>query len=312
MNRRFANFGLPLLAKELIEQAARKRTYIVRVVYAVILFLLTGLFFYQILQFAVASPLAVLGRGRDMFATLVGVQFAGVYLFMPAMTCGVITQEKERASLQLLFLTRLGPWTILFEKLLGRLVPMLGFLVLSIPLLGFAYTLGGVSPEHLCAGVGMLALAMIQMGTLALACSAYFRTTVGAFIWTYLLALAMFFGPAVCWLVASSVTGLTLSDLVSRLGGNMIDITPLMLPFFGPGVLSNSLFFGGFNLWTLVMHSVLVLAASAVWLVLARVFIVRRAFIAPRDAVLNVFKSLDRIFLRLNDNWLTRGFVFVR
>ncbi|HLJ09978.1 MAG TPA: hypothetical protein VKU82_02255 [Planctomycetaceae bacterium] len=312
MTRRPASFGLPLLAKELLEQAARKRTYAVRTAYAVLLFVAAYLFFYEILRTGVASPLAALGRGREMFAALVMMQFAGVYFFMPAITCGVITQEKERASLQLLFLTRLGPWTILFEKLTSRLIPMLGYLMLSLPLLAFAYALGGISPEHLCAGVGMLALAMIQMGTLALACSAYFRTTVGAFIWTYLLALAMFFGPAVCWLVASSVTGLTLSDLVSRLGGNMIDITPLMLPFFGPGVLSNSLFFGGFNLWTLVMHSVLVLAASAVWLVLARVFIVRRAFIAPRDAVLNVFKSLDRIFLRLNDNWLTRGFVFVR
>src|SRR5262249_27072021 len=30
MTRKLANFGLPLLAKELIEQAARKRTYVIR------------------------------------------------------------------------------------------------------------------------------------------------------------------------------------------------------------------------------------------------------------------------------------------
>jgi hypothetical protein len=45
MPRQLTNFGLPLLAKELIEQAARKRTYVIRVVYASLLFLVAFLFF---------------------------------------------------------------------------------------------------------------------------------------------------------------------------------------------------------------------------------------------------------------------------
>ncbi|HLJ09977.1 MAG TPA: ABC transporter permease subunit [Planctomycetaceae bacterium] len=304
MNRRFANFGLPLLAKELIEQAARKRTYIVRVVYAVILFLLTGLFFYQILQFAVASPLAVLGRGRDMFATLVGVQFAGVYLFMPAMTCGVITQEKERASLQLLFLTRLGPWTILFEKLLGRLVPMLGFLVLSIPLLGFAYTLGGVSRDFLWTGVWLLVLASIQMGSVALMCSAYFRTTVGAFIGSYVLAFLMMFGPYFIAMILYLVALLAGADLERLLREIAPSLSPDMFmlgmfPLFGP-----MLFFvaamlpGALGGWLILGHSVIVLAVSGGCLLLARRFLVRRAFLPPRNIVLDAFRRIDRAQLQ--------------
>src|SRR6516225_5879137 len=105
-----SNLSLPLLAKELIEQASRRRTYLVRVVYAILLFFAAVLFFYQTLRVGMASPLAALGRGRDMFMAVVFLQFAGVYLFMPAMTCSALTQEKERDSLQLLFLTRLGPW----------------------------------------------------------------------------------------------------------------------------------------------------------------------------------------------------------
>src|SRR5258708_1218570 len=190
-----AHAGLPLLAKELTEQAARRRTFVIRVVYATLLFLMASLFFYQTLSVAPTSPLAVLGPAKEMFPTSVALQFAGIYLFMPAMPSGVITQEKERASLQLLFLTRLGPWTILFEKLLGRLVPMGCFLLLSLPLLGFAYTLGGVSREMLWKGAWMLSLATIQMGTLALLCSAFFRTTVGAFMASYVIAFMMFFGP---------------------------------------------------------------------------------------------------------------------
>ena len=234
IKRLIANFGLPLLAKELTEQAARKRTYVIRVVYAAILFLMASLFFYQTLQFATSSPLAVLGHGKNMFATLVGMQFAGIYLFMPAMTCSVLTQEKERASLQLLFLTRLGPWTILFEKLLGRLVPMGGFVLLSLPLLGFAYTLGGVSREMLWKGAWMLFLASIQMGTLAIMCSAFFRTTVGAFMASYVIAFLMFFGPYFCLMIAM-FAGWALNLNFERIFADLI-------PSASPGLIIIALF----------------------------------------------------------------------
>jgi hypothetical protein len=61
----------------------------------------------------------------------------------------------------------------------------------------------------------------------------------------------------------------------------------------------------------LIAHSVLVLGTSAVCLGLARAFLVRRAFAPPGNAVLNVFKRLDNIFLRLNDNPITKGMTFV-
>jgi hypothetical protein len=306
-----SRLGLPLLGKELIEQAARKRTYIVRVLYAALLFLAAYLFFYETLRVNAAGSLAVLGRGRDMFETLVGLQFAGIYFFMPAMTCGVLTQEKERASLQLLFLTRLGPWGILFEKLTSRLVPMFGFLLLSLPLLAFAYTLGGISPEYLTTGVWMLCLATLQMGTLALACSAFFRTTTGAFIWSYLLTAIMFFGPGLLWLVLYSLTGFAINDLAVHWGVDMPTMRTVVFPFFGASAFAASAHFGASALSPIIIHSVLTLAVSVAFLAVARMSVVRRAFLPPGNVMLNVFKVLDRIFLRLNDNPVTRGFVFV-
>src|SRR6516165_1013319 len=198
-------FGLPLLAKELLEQSARRRTYVVRVVYATLLFVSAFLLFFDILRSGASSPLAVLGKGREMFETLVRLQFGGVYLFMPAITCGVLTLEKERASLPLLIVTRLGPWTIVFEKLLSRVIPMAGFLLLSLPLLAFAYSLGGIAGSQIAAAMWMLFLTTFQMGTVAILCSAYFRTTVGAFIGSYLLSLALMFGPALVLLIAHSL-----------------------------------------------------------------------------------------------------------
>ena len=294
------HFDLPLLSKELIEQAARKRTYFIRVAYATILFLTAILFFYQILSVASVSPLAALGRGKEILNTLVGLQFAGVYLFMPAMTCSVLTQEKERDSLQLLFLTRLGPWAILFEKLLGRLVPMLGFLLLSLPLLAFAYTLGGVSPKMLWSGVWMLVVASIEMGTLALMCSAFCRTTVGAFMSSYVLAVVMFFGPYFMFMMLMLV-------------GVMLDINPdkflqgvfgtanqgvfflLLFPFFGPPIyFLDSMAPGIFGAVAIAVHSAINLAVSGGFMLLARRFLVSRAFVPHRNILLRAFKSFDR------------------
>jgi ABC-type transport system involved in multi-copper enzyme maturation permease subunit len=307
-----AKFGLPLLSKELIEQAARKRTYVIRVLYAVMLFLSAFLFFFDILKARTNSPLAVLGKGREMFETLVYLQFAGIYLFMPAITCGVVTLEKERASLPLLFLTRLGPWTIVVEKLLSRVIPMLGFLLLSLPLLGFAYTLGGISAIQIAGAMWMLFLTVFQMGTLALLCSAYFRTTVGAFIGSYLLGVGMLFGPALVWLTAHSI-GLNVDAFLNSFnsGPRIVFVPVMVLPFCGFAMWIDGppAFRTSSHFWPVVVQSGLILTGSGLCLALARRYLVRRAFLPPRNILLGMFKAIDRIYHRLNDNPLTRGIV---
>lgn len=272
-----SNFSLPLLAKELIEQAARRRTYLVRVAYATLLFFACWLFFYQTLQIGMASPLAALGRGREMYMVIVFLQFAGVYLFMPAITCGVLTQEKERDSLQLLFLTRLGPWTILLEKLMSRVVPMVGFLLLSLPLLAFAYSLGGISQRYLWTGIWLLLLATIQTGTVSLACSAYFPTTVSAFVASYIILAIMFFGPGITWLVLY-VVGINVERIITgSVGGSLgpAVIAILIYPFFSPAYFALVSFPGGIGIWNVFVHSGVILGTSGLFLGIARIYVVR-------------------------------------
>jgi hypothetical protein len=176
------HFGLPLLAKELTEQAARRRTYVIRTIYGALFVFIASLTFISYAGATLGNPLAVLGQGREIFRVLVSIQFLGVYLFMPAITCGVLTAEKERNSLGLLFLTRMGPWAIVFEKLASRLVPMFTFLLLSLPVLAFAYALGGISWSSMIIAVWCLSITVLQTGSLALCCSAFFRTTPAALI----------------------------------------------------------------------------------------------------------------------------------
>src|SRR5258708_4729922 len=302
MTRLAANFGLPLLGKELIEQAARKRTYVVRALYASLLFFVAYLMFYETLRAGAVSPLAALGRGREMFDILVALQFCGIYLFMPAITCGVIAHEKERASLQLLFLTRLGPWTILFEKLLSRLIPMTGFLLLSLPLLAYAYALGGISPERLGTGVWLLLITTFQVGAIALCCSAYFRTTAGAFVASYVATALVSIGPglAILLFLHGGLPGGTAFERLRIPSGLFDDATQFLFPFCAPvqflagGTLRGPMRAGLLPHWVgVLVRSLPIVACGAAFVAMARRYIVRRAFIPPRNLLLNIFKLID-------------------
>src|SRR5678815_1687596 len=100
-----AIFSLPLVAKELTEIAARRRTYITRVVYALLLITFFLAINHSTFRFMSLSPLYAMGMGRAMFEVLVMLQLVGICLFLPAFAAGLITQEKERDSRALLFLT---------------------------------------------------------------------------------------------------------------------------------------------------------------------------------------------------------------
>lgn len=187
-----AMFGLPLLARELTQLAARPRTFVLRTLYAVTLYA-AALWFYSKWtgQFQPDS-FEALGQGKSLFEQLVNWQFWGLYLFLPIMTCGAITTEKERMTLPLLKLTKLGGWTILLEKLGSRLAAIGSFLLLSLPLEAMAYGLGGVELTDVSKAVYVLTITAFQVGCFSLLCSAWSRTTVGATLGAYLAGAATF------------------------------------------------------------------------------------------------------------------------
>ncbi|MEI9896551.1 MAG: ABC transporter permease subunit [Chthoniobacter sp.] len=140
-------------------------------------------------------PSTLLGLGRNLFEQLIVIQILGVILFQPALMCGRITQEKERDSLVLLFLTELRPWEIVLQKYVGGLVPMFSFLLIGLPLAGVAYAFGGLESHAIVLQVAGLLLLCLQLGALTLMCSAWCRSTVGALISSYVLAVVFYAGP---------------------------------------------------------------------------------------------------------------------
>jgi ABC-type transport system involved in multi-copper enzyme maturation permease subunit len=185
-------FSFPLLAKELTEAAARRRTYVIRVIYGALLF---GAVALSMTQFLWTGGSEFSGLGDRILGDIVAFQFVALALFLPALMAGSITHEKERDSLALLLLTDLRPWSIVLQKYVGTLVPVLSFLLLSMPITAMAYALGGISAKDLIVNAMVLLLTALQIGALSLMLSAWCRTTVGAFIGTYFWTVVLYAGP---------------------------------------------------------------------------------------------------------------------
>lgn len=313
--------SLPLFIKELTEAAARRRTYVVRTVYAGTLFLLAILFARDVL-FPEGDAFTVLGRGGELYAIVMLIQFGGVYLFLPAITAAAITAEKERNTLGLLFLTKLSPTKIVLEKYLGRVFPMLCLTLLSLPLLGVAYTLGGLDFSLLFEGVVRLAATILMIGAIGIACSAWCRTTAGAFMSTYAVLLMLFPGlPFIAEeLGLFRIYSGGLAQSIAR-AGVAIKLLPeeqaSIMIFFGPypvirwlemtqrqyaGVLPTT-FLATRSAWVTLWQATPLLLPTIAGLVTARLVLVPRAEVKPKRYFARAFASLDRWFRDLNDRY---------
>ncbi|NLW50096.1 MAG: ABC transporter permease subunit [Candidatus Brocadiaceae bacterium] len=287
----------PLLRKDLAEQAARRRTYVLRVAYAVLLAGAFALVYHSAARARGGNALYMLGCGDDLLAALVGLQFVGIYVFLPGMMAGALAGEKERDSIGLLLVTDLRPWEIVLEKLLGRLVPMFGFLLLSLPLLAIAYAFGGITTDTLLGSAFALTLACLQVGAFALMLSAFCRTTAQAFVGCYVLGILFYFALPIVYVLINEFMGL-------RVRWDDDVLFALFPPYlFFERVLWD-------RLSTALLAGIPIILSTGLFLILARVFVVRRAFLRSRGMILAAFHRLDAFWHRANR--LVGGIVLVK
>ncbi|MDZ4689575.1 MAG: ABC transporter permease subunit [Planctomycetaceae bacterium] len=271
-------FSLPLLAKELTEQSARRRTFYVRAAYAALLYGVTLWGFYRQIGHLESGSFAMLGTGHILFEQVLSFQMFAVFALLPMLTAGVLTSEKERDTLGLLLITRLGPWTIVLEKFLSRVIPMLLYLLLSLPLMSVAYSLGGVESGAVLGAAALLVGTVLHIGSIGVFASAYCRTTTQALVLTYFV-FALYGGAAML---------LAIPQVFAARPQGTVGWT-VYLSFFAMAGLLPALF----------------------WLLLARLCLWRRAFLQPKNWWLNLLKRLDGVFHRLNQNSLTQGIVLL-
>ena len=83
---------LPLLKRELIENSHKTRTYVLRILVALI-FMLVMLLFYSEQIARHTSVLQVMGQGRELAAILLVCNLVAIYALLPAMACSAISRS---------------------------------------------------------------------------------------------------------------------------------------------------------------------------------------------------------------------------
>jgi len=298
---------LPLFRRELTELAQRRRTYLIRVIGAIVMMTFVMYMINNVTQMSAMSTQQMmssgagiskfygLGIGQAIFSRVVSLLFLMIPALLPALCCSAISAEKEQNTFGTLLLTRLSPGTIIMEKLLSRIVPMLTLLLLVSPVLAYVYSLGGVDPGMLFGAVWLLVCECFLFAALSLFFSAWFSSTVSAFIWSYVGAGIL--------LVIGIIFPLT---AFGAWRNHQLGLLGAMFSQYGAGTATSS----GQLFFALVVRSFIPLFISLMLLVATRIVIVRRAFVGHSSVLLSIFRRLDQFFKNLN-SWTTGGIELV-
>lgn len=153
------------------------------------------------LALSYAAVSGALGWGVEVIGgALVLLQAALLVLFVPSLSAGLISAEREGGTWQLLRMTPLSAGAILRGKLMSAVWPVLLLLCATMP--GYA-VLATVQPEtaprigRVLMCLGMMAAFAVLVGAVA---SSLFRSTAGATAGSYLVLAFVCVAPLLVWL----------------------------------------------------------------------------------------------------------------
>lgn len=187
----------PVFRHDLVRGTRRGRLVLVRVLYAgcllaavlaapVAWFLNEQRTWTELFWLKFTSREEAAGLTSGFFYGFLAVQWLMAFLLTPAYVAGVLTEEKERRTLEFLLATDLRNREIIFGILASRLAHLLLLMLTGLPVLCLLFLLGGVVPEVLLAGFAAAGLTMFSVGGVSMWHSVYARKPWAAVLRTYL------------------------------------------------------------------------------------------------------------------------------
>ena len=201
MNRIAVALWNPIVAKE---YRSRMRTWRSPLAMTVYILLLGGV------GWAIFSSTAATARnsfngaqaanyGQVLFLWLILFQMVLLAFITPALTAGAVSSERERQTIDLLFVTKLPAFSILWGKLLASMSFVILLLLLSVPIFSLVFLFGGIELDQVLIAFLVTSVAALTLGIIGLACSTAFKRTLPATVSAYgaafiLLAGSLLFG----------------------------------------------------------------------------------------------------------------------
>jgi len=149
--------------------------------------------------------------GQMLFTFLILFQVALLAFITPALTAGAISGERERQTLDLLFVTPIAPFSIIWGKLLASLSFVVLLLVISVPIFSLVFLFGGIELDQVVSAFLVTGVTAMTLGFIGVAFSTVLRRTLAATVASYgaafvLLAGTLLYGALFPTEVDSNVT----------------------------------------------------------------------------------------------------------
>lgn len=188
----------PIVAKEYRSRMRTWRSPLAMTIYVV---LLGGL------GWAVFSSItsgALFGGGNNfatmalqLFTFLIIFQVALLSFITPAVTAGAISGERERQTIDLLFVTPLPPFSIIWGKLLASMSFAVLLLMLSVPIFSLVFLFGGIELDQMLYAFLVTGVTALMLGTIGIACSTIFKHTLASTVAAYAAAFVVLVGTLI-------------------------------------------------------------------------------------------------------------------
>ena len=186
----------PIVAKEYRSRMRTWRSPIAMTVYIVLIGGLGWAIFAAMSSSARSSfnPGQAANYGQTLFMWLILFQMVLLAFITPALTAGAISSERERQTMDLLFVTKLPPFSILWGKLLSSMSFVLLLLLLSVPIFSLVFLFGGIELDQMLAAFVVTSVAALTFGIMGIAFSTLFHRTLPATVAAYGAAFALLAG----------------------------------------------------------------------------------------------------------------------
>ncbi len=188
----------PIVAKE---YRTRMRTWRSPLAITIYIVLLGGIGWavFSALSFSVSgfgqTPPGTLGQ--MLFTFLILFQVGLLAFITPAPTAGAISGERERQTLDLLFVTPIAPFSIIWGKLLASMSFIVLLLFISVPIFSLVFLFGGIEFDQVAYAFIVSAVTAMTLGFLGVAFSTLFRRTLASTVVSYAAAFVLLVGAPV-------------------------------------------------------------------------------------------------------------------
>ena len=186
----------PIVAKEYRSRMRTWRSPVAMMVYIVLL----GGIGWAIFASMVNSTFGPFGSGQaanygqQLFLYLVLFQMILLTFVTPALTASAISGERERQTIDLLFVTRIAPFSIIWGKLLASMSFVLLLLLLSVPIFSLVFLFGGIELDQVLYAFLVTAVTALTLGVIGIAYSTWLRRTLAATVAAYFTAFVLLGG----------------------------------------------------------------------------------------------------------------------